>query len=133
MSSLPTEVVALALQREQDQRYLIARRSPGSSGAGTWEFPGGKVENGESQIEALVREIKEELSVEFDPHRLSYVTGHLFKYPSRMIHLHLWKLIIPKSPYFILSEHDQVAWCTPTEMKVYNLSPADVYFIDKLL
>lgn len=133
MSSLPTEVVALALQRESDQRYLLARRSPGSSGAGHWEFPGGKIEEGETQTEALVREINEELCFKLDPSQLYYVASHHFKYPRRTIHLHLWKLRIKNLPNFSLNEHDQISWCTREEMKTYDISPADIYFINKLL
>ena len=55
-------VVAAAIER--DGRYLAARRTRPTDVAGLWEFPGGKVEPGETEEEALVREIREELGVE---------------------------------------------------------------------
>ncbi len=133
MSSLALEVVALALQRKMDGRYLLAQRSPGSSGAGQWEFPGGKVEIGESQAQALIREIKEELSVALNIDDLVFVASHVFQYPQKKIRLHLWTLKIEDTPRIQLSEHDQIMWCLPSEMRTVNMSKADIDFINKLL
>ena len=137
MSSVPVEVVALALQRKSDSKYFLARRGPGNSGAGHWEFPGGKVDAGETQVEALVREIKEELAMTIDPQQLSQVGSHFFKYPTKEIHLHLWtlKTEVPLDCeiFYELSEHDQVMWCRPEQMKSLLMSPADIFFNDKLL
>ena len=137
MSLEPVEVVALALQRKSDSKYFLARRSPGNSGEGHWEFPGGKVDAGETQIEALVREIKEELAMTIDPQLLSYVGAHFFKYPTKEIHLHLWtlKIEVPLDCklFYELSEHDQVMWCRPEQMKSLSISPADIFFIGKLV
>ena len=52
-------VVAIAFFRQTDQKYLICRRGPAGSGAGAWEFPGGKVDAGETEVEALVREVSD--------------------------------------------------------------------------
>ncbi|MFM7212080.1 MAG: NUDIX domain-containing protein, partial [Actinomycetota bacterium] len=59
-----TVVVAAAILR--DGRYLAARRTRPAWAAGRWEFPGGKVEPGETEQQALVREIREELGVEIE-------------------------------------------------------------------
>ena len=133
MSSLALEVVALALKRKSDGRYLLAQRSPGSSGAGQWEFPGGKIEGDESEVQALVREICEELSILISPLELKPVASHIFSYPQKKIHLHLWTVELDLVPEIKLTEHDQIMWCKPNEMKSLNLSEADIYFIDKLL
>ena len=133
MSSVPIEVVALALQRKIDYKYFLARRGPGSSGAGHWEFPGGKIDGTETQPEALVREIKEELAMTIDPGRLAYIGSHFFKYPTKEIHLHLWTLKIDAALAYELLEHDQIQWCRPEDMKAIAMSPADLFFIDKLL
>ncbi len=132
MSSI-IEVVALALQRQSDNRYMIARRGPGQSGSGDWEFPGGKIEFGETQKDALVREIAEEFSFTLFKDSLQFVDENTFAYPSRTVKLHLWLSRINSVPDFNLSDHDQIIWCTPQEMKNYKISPADIYFIDKLL
>ncbi len=133
MQNTPTDVVALAMQRSTDQRYMIARRGPAESGAGNWEFPGGKMEADETQPVALVREILEEFQVMINPEDLNFVDSHLFSYPTRVIRLHLWKIVVLAVPQMQLIEHDQIAWCTPKEMAGYNISPADVFFINKLL
>lgn len=65
----PIDVVAAVI--EHDGRFLACRRAPHKAAAGKWEFPGGKVESGESPAEALEREIREELGIGIQ------VTGHL--------------------------------------------------------
>lgn len=74
-------VVAIALQDAQG-RYLLAQRPEGKSMAGLWEFPGGKVEAGETPEQALIREIIEELGVEIHESDLETVTFTSFSYPS---------------------------------------------------
>lgn len=132
MSSI-IEVVALALQRQHDGRFLITRRGPDQSGAGFWEFPGGKVEAFESHTEALVREIHEELSVLLDPAGLQFVDSAEHQYETKKIKLFLWRYQISLMPDLVLTDHDQIQWCTSAEMKHLKLSPGDIYFVDKLL
>lgn len=133
MSSLPLEVVALALQRKSDGCYLLAKRSLGSSGAGQWEFPGGKIELGETQTDALVREIQEELSIVIRAQDLHFVASHEFQYPLKKIRLHLWTAIVTDTPLVQLTEHDEITWRRPLEMMDLGISGADIYFINKLL
>ncbi len=68
MAKIPTAmlVVAVAFERA-DGRILMQQRPPGKAHAGLWEFPGGKVEPGETPRAALVREVNEELAVALDP------------------------------------------------------------------
>ena len=72
MENLPTVmlVVAAAL-RGKDGRWLMHRRPPGKDHAGLWEFPGGKVEDGESAPAALVREMAEETNIALHSHALA--------------------------------------------------------------
>lgn len=125
----PIEVVALALQRLSDQKYLIARRGPGQSGAGEWEFPGGKVESGESQKAALVREIDEELGLKLDESKLYFITDHIEHYPQKSVHLFLWKQIIDQTPAIHLTEHDQYLWLDRIELSHFQLSLGDRPFL----
>ncbi len=127
------QVVALALQRSRDQKYMLARRAAHESGAGHWEFPGGKIDTGETQQQALAREIEEELSFKISTDQLTYVDSQLYDYPTIAVHLHLWKLIIDSDPVIKLADHDLIMWCDASKIKSLNLSPADVYFVDKLL
>ena len=132
MSSI-IEVVALALQRKVDNRYMIARRGPGGSGSGFWEFPGGKIETGETQPQALVREIFEEFSFQLETKDLQFIDHNIHEYSAKKISLYLWTCQLTTIPNMKLVDHDDIAWCSPSEMQAYNISPGDVYFISKLI
>ena len=71
MTLMPVVAVALT---DRTGRVLVAQRPPGKEHAGLWEFPGGKVEPGESPEAALVRELREELGVTVDPSALEPLT-----------------------------------------------------------
>ena len=132
MSSI-IEVVALALQRKVDNRYMIARRGPGGSGAGFWEFPGGKIETGETQPQALIREIFEEFSFLLETKDLQFIDQNIHEYSGKKISLYLWTCQLMTIPNMKLVDHDDIAWCNPNEMRDYNISLGDVYFISKLI
>ncbi len=125
-------VVALALRRSLDERFLLTRRGPGQSGAGEWEFPGGKVEAGETQVDALKREIEEELGFSVQVDQLQFVAENLHSYPTKQVHLFLWTIRLQEIPKITLTEHDAVQWCNPVEMQMIHLSQGDIPFIDCL-
>ena len=122
-------VVALALQRKSDQKYLLTRRGPGQSGAGEWEFPGGKIEPNETQKEALIREIKEELSITLNEDRLEFVGEHLENYPTKSVKIFLFKMLIDYNPQVTLTEHDLSLWLSKDQISNFNLSSGDKPFI----
>jgi 8-oxo-dGTP diphosphatase len=124
-------VVALAFFRVTDRKYLICRRGPEESGAGSWEFPGGKIDMNETHLQALVREISEELSVTIDPRLLIFVSDHQHQYETKNIHLFLY-LYKVESVEFTLIDHDQSAWVSLEQMSEYSLAAADIPFIEKL-
>ena len=126
------EVVALAMQCTEDGSYMLARRGPRESGAGKWEFPGGKIEYGETQQKALVREIKEELNFALSSTDLEYLGQNLHSYPGRDILIFLWKIRVREKPRFSLVDHDQVEWYQPGELAEISLSPGDKPFISLL-
>lgn len=126
------EVVALALRHSASGEIMLARRGPNESGAGEWEFPGGKVELGETQREALVREIQEELGYKLDGEKLSLIGEHMHQYPHRKIQIFLWRAEVDKKPEFTLTDHDSVTWCKPAQIKELNLTAGDKYFISLL-
>lgn len=108
-----TLVVAAVIARSGPNglELLACKRKTGESGAGTWEFPGGKVEVGESQKEALAREIREELGIAIDIHEL--LASGVHQYPLKLIELHAYHCSIkPQSPAskIILSDHDEYLW-----------------------
>jgi 8-oxo-dGTP diphosphatase len=124
-------VVAIAFFRTTDQRYLLCRRGPAESGAGSWEFPGGKIDAGETEKVALVREIQEELCVEVSEKQLVYVSEHFHQYSTKHVHIYLFKYDVEEIQ-FKLVDHDQAEWVLLSEMLNYQLAAADIPFIEKL-
>ncbi len=112
------------------EKILIARRAQDQSSAGRWEFPGGKIEPGESPEETLVRELQEELGV------LAEVGEHfatsVYRYPRGTIELQVYFTSI-KSGQPELKVHDALAWVTPEELVKYDLLPADIPIAQRLL
>ncbi len=123
------EVVALALQNTVDSKYLLTRRGPGGSGAGFWEFPGGKIEPGETQVQALRREILEELSFDLNGYILTPLGENMHCYDNRRIRIFLWRAEVNSRPDLRLIDHDRAEWFSRHEIKEINLSAGDKYFI----
>ncbi|MEK2645694.1 (deoxy)nucleoside triphosphate pyrophosphohydrolase [Bdellovibrio sp. BCCA] len=132
MRNEPVVVVAALIRRYADpeKRILIVRRGPGQSGAGFWEFPGGKVEKGESPEQALLREIEEELSVSI---RVGDFLGEGdFAYPTKLIRLKVYWAETDDGTLKLL-EHDAFKWCLPEEIVTEELSEADRPFVAQIL
>ena len=128
----PILVVAALIQKEQDPegRILIVRRGPGQSGAGHWEFPGGKVEPGESPQQALKREIEEELGI--DVRVGDFLAEQDYQYPNRLIRLRVyWAKTVQDQ--LVLSEHDAFKWLKAEEIVIDDLSAADRPFVALIL
>lgn len=128
----PVLVVAALIRRYADpeKRILVVRRGPEQSGAGAWEFPGGKVEKGESPEQALAREIQEELGIEI---KVGKFLGEMdYAYPSKVIRLRVYWAEAMSSD-LVLSEHDAYKWSLPEEIQVSELSEADRPFVDMIL
>ena len=118
--SLP---VACALI-ERDGKVLLAQRPPHKHLGGKWEFPGGKIESGESASDAIIREIHEELACQFIP-RLS-LSDHTHHYESISIKMvPLIGTLAPNSSEPQCHEHTAIAWVAPAELTDYDLASAD--------
>lgn len=122
------QVVALALFHPIRKRYLIVRRNSQQSGAGHWEFPGGKIEPNETKTQALVREIVEELGFTTNESELKYIHSNQYKYPQRMVEIHLFRYE-KAIDEFLLVDHDQHAWVDENEITTFDLAPSNIPFI----
>jgi len=101
---------------------LVARRNPGGSQGGKWEFPGGKQEPGETSEQALIREFHEELSVPVTIGRLLYV-GEFSNGP-KTYRLEAWETHLV-SREFHLTEHQELRWVSLDDLKNLDLSDSD--------
>ncbi len=109
--------------------YLMTQRPAGSHGGGFWEFPGGKIEAGESPAEALVRELREELGVEVETGALLSTLEHA--YPDRHVELHFLEATIVGGEPQALEVAD-LGWFTPAEMPGLPVLPADAPLVEML-
>jgi 8-oxo-dGTP diphosphatase len=119
--TVPVEVAVAVFQRP-DGMVLLARRPAGKVYAGYWEFPGGKAEPGERMIDALGREIREELGVEV-ARAFPWVT-RVFVYPHATVRLHFHRVVAWRGEPNAL-EHDALAWQAPGAVSVEPLLPAN--------
>ncbi|MES1202029.1 MAG: (deoxy)nucleoside triphosphate pyrophosphohydrolase [Pseudomonadota bacterium] len=116
-------VVAAALFDDQG-RVLIARRPPGKQLAGLWEFPGGKVEPGESPEAALIRELDEELELTVDSAALTPITFASHAYADFHLLMPLYAVRQWRGEP-VARAHDALAWAAPADLGNYEMPPAD--------
>lgn len=108
----PRTEVAVGILLRPDGRFLLATRPAGKPYAGYWEFPGGKLEQGESVEQALRRELQEELGVTIGPAPVWRVSEH--EYPHAAVRLH-WCIVEHWQGELQMREGQQVSWqvCPP--------------------
>ena len=117
-------ITVVAALINKDGKYLIAKRSTGSDDVlGKWEFPGGKVEPGESEEQAIEREIKEEF--EMDVKAVKYLTNTICTYPSKTIDLKLYECDYV-SGEFHFHDHSDYRFVDKSELLDYDLAKADI-------
>ena len=119
-ASAPVVVAAAVVIR--DGRVLLTRRLEGQHLAGMWEFPGGKLEDGESPEEALARECREECGIDLEVAEILDVTHH--RYPEKDVLLLFYRCELRTGEVRHLQVADH-AWVAPPDLDRYPLPPAD--------
>ncbi|GAA1704955.1 (deoxy)nucleoside triphosphate pyrophosphohydrolase [Microbacterium sediminicola] len=123
MQVVPTVEVVAAVIRD-GERVLVCRRAPHIGQSGRWEFPGGKVEHEEDPVEALVREIREELDVDIR------VTGHITTDDThvgdRIIRLACYEAVLIGSHPTGSTDHDALEWLRENELDDRRWAEPDI-------
>lgn len=129
--AVPIVLVAAAALIDEDNRVLLCKRPQGKSLAGLWEFPGGKVENGETPEAALVRELREELTIKVCETCLSPFTFASHTYEK--FHLLMPLFLLRKWEGEIEAmEHPEIEWVRANRLNRYPMPPADLPMIPLL-
>lgn len=126
------KIRVVAAQVERDGRYLITQRKPSSSLPLLWEFPGGRVEEGEEDPDALARELREGMAIEVEVLEPSVAVTH--EYEAYVIDFRVYRCRILTADEEIrkIGVHD-VRWVHPRDLDDYEFPGADQQTVDALL
>lgn len=120
------KVVAAIIQKEN--KILATKRGYGEF-INMWEFPGGKIEPGETKEEALIREIKEELNIEINVDK--FAVDIEYQYPNFYLFMSCFMCSIKEGSIELL-EHNDGKWITKEELNTLNWLPADIDAVNYL-
>src|SRR4051812_14745121 len=120
-------VSAVALV-DADGRVLLAQRPAGKTMAGLWEFPGGKIEAGETPEQALVRELKEELGIDTSSSCLAPLTFASHSYDDFHLMMPLYVCRVWQGQV-VGREGQKFVWAYPKDFDKYPMPPADIPLI----
>ncbi len=115
---------------EAEGKVLIARRRSGGMQAGKWEFPGGKLEPGETPEECLARELLEEFGIEAEIGE--FVGSSVYRYDHGAIELLAYR-VARVSGEFTLHDHDEIRWVRPAQLNAFDFAPADWPIVRRLM
>lgn len=118
------KIIVVAALIKKDGKVLIAKRATGDQNVlGKWEFPGGKVEQGESEKDAIEREIWEEFDIRVKAQR--YLVNNVCEYPTKIVDLRLYSCEYLSGEYH-LQAHSEYQWVTIEELSNYDFALADI-------
>ncbi|MDE0546860.1 (deoxy)nucleoside triphosphate pyrophosphohydrolase [Microbacterium sp. C7(2022)] len=120
----PQPLIVVAAVVTDNARVLACRRAPGRTSAGLWEFPGGKVEDGEAEADALIREIREELGVEI--HVGAHLTTDDTRLGSRTIRLVCFRATLKGALPVSSTDHDAMRWLRRDELREVRWAAPDL-------
>ncbi|MGN0730068.1 (deoxy)nucleoside triphosphate pyrophosphohydrolase [Treponema sp.] len=116
--------ISIACIALNEKKVLVARRNPVGQMGGRWEFPGGKVEPGETECEACIREMKEEFGVDIKTGEM--IAENSFFHNGETVLLHAYRIFFPHDGIekkFALSEHSEYQWISIDDVE-------SLYFVD---
>ena len=122
--------VAVGIARDPMGRLLVGQRPACKDYPGKWEFPGGKLESGESVYKALVREFREELGLEITRAEPAFVVRH--HYPDRSVELNVWRVI----DFFGKAsglEDQVVCWVAPRELAGLDFLDGNQTLVERVI
>ena len=123
-----SEVVAALIW--DNERFMICQRPANKARGMLWEFVGGKVEEGETKEDALIRECREELAVTLSVQEIFMDVLH--EYPDITVHLTLFNAVISEGEPQKL-EHNDIQWITPQQIPQYDFCPADEVLLKEII
>lgn len=122
-------LVTAAVVFHQD-KLLITQRPAGKDHGGLWEFPGGKLEENEAPVEALHRELDEELGLTVDQCQVYDVVYHRYDERPVLLLVYRCSAASPTVHHHEVADH---AWISPDQLRDYPILPADKTLVDKLI
>ena len=114
---------------QENGRVLIARRKPGKHMGGKWEFPGGKIEPGETPEQSLARELGEELCVRASIGE--FLCSTIFEADGVSLELLVYRVESIEGE-LTLQEHDEIRWVNPEQLSSYDLADSDRMVVEAL-
>ena len=127
---LPRFEVAVGVLTGPGGEVLVSQRLPGSHAAGDWEFPGGKIRESETPLEALTRELSEELGIRIE--RADRLLCLTHDYADRKVVLHVWQIVeYAGTPQGL--EGQPLRWVAPANLLEQGLLPADRPIVEALI
>jgi 8-oxo-dGTP diphosphatase len=118
-------IIVTAAVIERDGRFLVTRRLKGTHLEGTWEFPGGKCDAGETLTDCLARELREELDVASHIGVEAFATTHA--YPERSVELHFFRCELLGEPRPVIGQ--EMRWVRREDLATLEFPPADADLI----
>jgi 8-oxo-dGTP diphosphatase len=116
---------------EEQGRYLITQRNPSAVLPLMWEFPGGRVETGESEAEALMREVKWRIGVDVEV--VEKLGEHVHEYEHYDVHMAMYACRLPEGSLPRAVNVNDLRWVPSAKLGDYEFPPADEKTMDKLL
>lgn len=129
MKTIRVVAAVIKAVNEQGKEIILATQRGYGEFKGGWEFPGGKLEEGETSQEALIREIKEELDADIDVGDLIDIVE--YDYPTFHLSMKCFWCEL-RSEHLVLNEHEDAKWLSKDQLGTVSWLPADVTLVQKI-